>query len=73
MKKLTIALGLFALISLNSCATAFGGKITECQKKKPENGSRSIRPVALVADILFPPALIVDFANGSIYKPCDKK
>jgi len=63
-------------ITLSSCATVFGGKVSECQKTKPAAGqpARSVRGVALVADILlFWPGAIVDFATGAIYKPCDKK
>jgi len=63
-------------ITLSSCATVFGGKVSECQKTKPTAGqpARSVRGVALVADILlFWPGAIVDFATGAIYKPCDKK
>jgi hypothetical protein len=59
----------------SSCATLFGGRVSTCQKTKPNAGepSRSIRVVALVADIvLFWPSTIVDFATGAIYKPCDK-
>lgn len=61
---------------LSSCATVFGGRVSTCQKTKPASGqpARSVRGVALVADILlFWPGAIVDFATGAIYKPCDKK
>lgn len=56
-----------------SCATLFGGKITECQKTKPAAGApqRTLRIGALVADVLlFWPSLGVDFLTGAIYKPC---
>ena len=62
--------------TLSSCATVFGGSVSTCQKTKPLAGqpARSVRGVALVADILlFWPGTIVDFATGAIYKPCDKK
>lgn len=62
--------------SLSSCATVFGGKITQCQKTTPAAGQpqRQVRVGALVADILlFWPGAIVDFATGAIYKPCEKK
>lgn len=62
-------------LSLSSCATVFGGKVSQCQKTKPAAGepSRDLRVGALVADILlFWPGTIVDFATGAIYKPCDK-
>jgi len=74
MKKLTInALMILTItISMSSCATVFGGKTTLAQKTKPSPGEpqRSIRPVAMIADILlFWPGLIVDFATGAIYRP----
>ncbi len=72
-------LNLVAIITIatmmSSCATIFGGKVSECQRTKPAAGepSRPIRGAALVADILlFWPSAIVDFATGAIYKPCDK-
>ena len=69
--KFTAALLIVA--SLSSCATVFGGKVSDCQKTKPEAGkpSRSIRVGALIADIFFfTPGIIIDFATGAIYKPC---
>lgn len=65
----------------SSCATVFGGKISACQKTKPASGqpSRQLRVVPLVLDILCVGGgggiigLIVDFSDGAIYKPCDKK
>ena len=65
------AVGLIAL-SLSGCATIFGGKITESQRRKPGPGEpqREIRVAALVADILiFLPSVVVDFADAAIYKP----
>jgi hypothetical protein len=62
-------------VTLSSCATVFGGRVSDCQKTKPAAGqpARSVRGVALVADILlFWPGAIVDFATGAIYKPCGK-
>ncbi len=62
--------------SLSSCATVFGGPISECQRTRPAEGkpSRQVRVGALIADaILFWPGIIVDFATGAIYKPCDKR
>ena len=50
--------------------------IGACQKTKPVIGSpsRQIRGGALVLDVLlFWPELIIDFATGSIYKPCSTK
>jgi hypothetical protein len=73
MKKLIVNLLLLIfVVSLNSCATIIGGKVTEYQRRKPLAGesSRKIRGVALVADILlFWPGAIVDFATGAIYQP----
>lgn len=56
----------------SSCATVFGGRVSEAQRTKPKQGepARAIRGGALVADILlFWPGAIVDFATGAIYKP----
>lgn len=58
--------------TFSSCATLFGGSITQAQRTKPLPGepSRPIRAVALIADILlFWPSAVVDFATGAIYKP----
>lgn len=73
MNKMTkvIAVGLIAIM-FSSCATVFGGKVTQYQKTKPEPGApqREVRVGALIADILlFWPGTIVDFATGAIYKP----
>lgn len=73
MKKMknVLAVGLIAIM-MSSCATVFGGKVTEFQKTKPGPGEqqRQIRVGALIADIiLFWPGAIVDFATGAIYKP----
>jgi len=68
MKKLLILATIPLFMS--SCATVFGGKITDYQKTKPAEGSRDIRVGALVADILlFWPGTIIDFATGAIYQP----
>ncbi|GAB3794817.1 hypothetical protein GCM10028819_09690 [Spirosoma humi] len=58
--------------SLSSCATVFGGRVTEHQKRKPLLGEpqREIRIGALIADVLlFWPGAAIDFATGAIYKP----
>lgn len=58
--------------SMCSCATVFGGKVTDSQKRKPFRGqpAREIRVGALIADLLlFWPGTVVDFATGAIYKP----
>ncbi len=77
MKKLSKLLILFILaLSVSSCATVFGGKITKYQKTEPAPGqpSRQVRVGALIADIvLFWPGAIVDFATGAIYKPEPKQ
>ncbi|MBP7496865.1 MAG: hypothetical protein KA792_04290 [Bacteroidales bacterium] len=77
MKKkinlLLVSTLLIGSLMLPSCATIFGGKVTECQRKKPGSGepAREVRVGALIADILlFWPGAIVDFATGAIYKPC---
>lgn len=57
---------------MSSCATLFGGQVTEYQKTRPAAGEpqREIRVGALVANVLlFWPSLAVDFATGAIYKP----
>jgi hypothetical protein len=67
-----IALFVIAAGTMSSCATVFGGPITENQRTKPAPGQpqREIRIGALIADIiLFWPGAIVDFATGAIYKP----
>jgi len=66
-----LSIGLL-IVSMSSCATIFGGPVTEYQRTKPGPGEpqRKVRVVALIADIiLFWPATIVDFATGAIYKP----
>lgn len=65
-----------AVTTMTSCATVFGGKVSECQRTKPAAGepARQVRVGALIANILlFTPGLIVDFATGAAYKPCEKK
>lgn len=73
MKKARSIIALFFTVcTLSSCATVFGGRVNTYQHTKPLPGgqTRSIRPVALVADILlFAPGLIVDFATCAIYRP----
>ena len=73
VKMIVIVLAL----ALSSCATVAGGKISDCQKHKPVAGEakRKIRPVPLVLDIVGGAGLglIIDFADGAIYKPCNKK
>lgn len=74
-KKITsLALATLLLAgSLTSCATVFGGKVAESQKRRPAPGEsrREIKVGALIADILLFPivSLPVDFATGAIYKP----
>jgi hypothetical protein len=76
MKKLkpVIFIVLITLVIVSSsCATVFGGQVSDCQRTKPAPGqpAREVRGGALIADILlFWPGAIVDFATGAIYKPC---
>jgi UPF0716 family protein affecting phage T7 exclusion len=74
MKKISwFFLALMISYTLTSCATVFGGKVSQCQRTKPAAGepARKIRAGAMIADILlFWPGLIVDFATAAIYKPC---
>lgn len=76
-KKVINVLGMLVIaVTLSSCATVFGGQVSQCQRTKPAEGepARAIRGGALVADILlFWPGAIVDFATGAIYKPCDNR
>lgn len=73
MKKASNLLLIVVLLaSMSSCATVFGGKVSDYQKTKPNDGEtqRDVRVGALIADILlFWPGTIVDFATGAIYKP----
>lgn len=73
MRKIKTMLAMVLVASLlTSCATVFGGKVSDYQRTKPAEGqpTRQIRAGAMVADILlFWPGLIVDFATGAIYKP----
>jgi hypothetical protein len=75
-KKIMNAMALLVVVAtLSSCATVFGGKVSQCQRTKPAAGkpARAIRAGALIADVLlFWPGIIVDFATGAIYKPCGK-
>lgn len=81
MKKLLtnvmLILMLTSMILLTtSCATVFGGRVSDCQRTRPAAGqpTRQIRAVALIADILLMPVgAIVDFLTGAIYKPCEIK
>jgi hypothetical protein len=73
MKKLMtkVAFGLM-IVSMSSCATIFGGPVSDFQRTKPAPGepARQVRAGALIADILlFWPGAVVDFATGAIYKP----
>lgn len=72
-KSLTRSLFALAILaSMSSCATVFGGRVTEYQRTKPTAGQpqREVRVGALIADvILFWPGAIVDFATGAIYRP----
>ena len=80
MNKLkTVLLIAVISITLTSCATILGGRVSSQQRTKPLAGepSRKVRAVALIADVLlFWPGAFIDFATGAIYKPeqaVDKK
>ena len=65
-------LAIAILASMSSCATVFGGRVTEYQRTKPAPGQpqREIRAGALIADVvLFWPSVLVDFITGAIYRP----
>lgn len=72
-KSLTRSLLAIAILaSMSSCATVFGGRVTEYQRTRPAPGQpqREVRVGALIADvILFWSGAIVDFATGAIYRP----
>jgi hypothetical protein len=72
-KSLTRSLLAIAILaSMSSCATVFGGRVTEYQRTKPAPGQpqREIRAGALIADVvLFWPGAVVDFITGAIYRP----
>lgn len=76
MKKIVkAAFIMLVTVSMSSCATVFGGKVTQYQKTKPAPGQpqREVRVGALIADILlFWPGAAIDFATGAIYKPESK-
>lgn len=74
MKKtlFNVLIAIVMCSTLSSCATVFGGPITQAQRTPPQPGepSRPIRAVALIADIIFFwPGIAVDFATGAIYRP----
>ena len=73
MRKLFKFLAIIVMaLTLSSCATVFGGRVSSYQKTKPAAGQpqRNVRVAALICDIiLFWPGTIVDFATGAIYKP----
>ena len=72
-KSLTRSLLAIAILaSMSSCATVFGGRVTEYQRTKPAPGQpqREIRAGALIADVvLFWPGAVIDFITGAIYRP----
>ena len=75
MKKLLFSVLTLAVLLNTGFGTILGGRIDRCQTTKGESGTptRSIRPFALIGDIFiggFIINLIVDFADGAIYKPC---
>lgn len=74
MKKFKLfALVLLTVIALESCATVFGGRVSDCQRTKPNKGQpkREIRAAALIIDVCLGAVWVaVDFITGAIYKPC---
>lgn len=75
MKKIVlISFAAIILFFQCGCATLLGGKVSECQRTKPEKGQphRQIRAFAFLCDVCigFWP-LVVDFASNAIYKPCE--
>jgi hypothetical protein len=75
MRRINLLLLMIVVVGFSSCATLFGGPVSDCQRTKPEPGQaqRKVRVGALVADIvLFAPSVVVDFATGAIYQPCSK-
>ncbi len=72
-KSLTRSLLAIAILaSMSSCATVFGGRVTEYQRTRPAAGQpqREIRAGALIADVvLFWPGAVFDFITGAIYRP----
>lgn len=70
MKKIILILFAAALVLNTGCATIMYGGQEHCPPGQP----RKIHTGALLCDILllgfFP--LIIDLADGAIYKPCDK-
>jgi hypothetical protein len=67
---------IFVAASLSSCATVFGGRVSDCQRTIPAKGEprREVRSAALILDVLFfPPGVAIDLATGAIFKPCTSK
>ena len=68
---LVVLLATITLLS-SSCATIFGGKVSDYQRTKPAQGqpARKLRVVAFLGDVCFGLVpVIVDFATGAIYRP----
>jgi len=76
MKKIILS-SLAVVLMLSSCATICGGKISDCQKTKPTDGThRALRWWVCIPVIPFnwgPVGVIVDLADGAAYRPCVKK
>jgi hypothetical protein len=72
--KAIITLCIVTSVLFSSCATVFGGQVTNYQRErvKPDQPSRKIRAVAFAFDVLFFPALIYDFSDCAIYKPSSR-
>jgi len=74
-KNLLVVLLATITLSSSSCATIFGGKVSDYQRTKPAQGqpARKLRVVAFLGDVCFGLVpVIVDFATGAIYRPENK-
>ena len=77
IKNTLIATMLLGALSLQSCATILGGRVSDCQRTKPNRGepTRKIRVAALICDVVLTGVVGVgiDFLTGAVYKPCKTK
>jgi hypothetical protein len=75
MEKLLVMATTICLFS--SCATLCGGKISDCQKTKPQPGQpkRVLRWYTVVPVPPFqwgPVGMLIDVLDGAAYRPCKK-
>lgn len=79
MKTKSVLLCMVIALTFSSCATILGGKVSECQKRKPTGGEpkREVRWASVAANLVCacPECIVVDICTKAIYKPCetDKK